>query len=86
LLLSATVSLVGGEPDAVVHCVAAARAGLAAVRQGGDDDDPLGRAVQMIRASITQIVGLTNATSYVSRMFNGLGPDDRHKVLQALYT
>ena len=84
LLLSATATLVGSKTDTVVQCVAAARSGLAAVRQEGDDDDPLGRAAQLIRASLAQIVGLTDATTYVSKMFSGLGSDDRYKVLQAL--
>lgn len=85
LLLSATLVLVGDDAETVVHCVAAVRSGLDAVRQGGNGDDPLGRAAQMVRSSISKMVGLTNATTYVSGMFSRLGSEDRYKVLQALY-
>jgi hypothetical protein len=85
LLLSAAVNLVGARPDVVIRCVVAARSGLAAVRQGEEGDDPLVRAVEMIRAAMIKLVGVKDATNYLSGIFNGLDPDDRQKVLQVLY-
>jgi tetratricopeptide (TPR) repeat protein len=85
LLLSGATTLVSGDTEAVARCVVATRAALAIVRRDDNDDDPLGRAAQIIRATILQQVGLMNATTYVSRMFAALDADDRYQVLQALY-
>jgi tetratricopeptide (TPR) repeat protein len=87
LLLSFIVMLVADKPDEVVRCVVAVRAGLAAVRpESDDDDDPLGRAAHMLCLSMSQIVTLPDATSFVSRAFNALASGDRDTVLRALYT
>jgi hypothetical protein len=85
LLLSAAATLVSTNAGEVARCVGTARSGLMAAQHGEEDEDPLSRAVQMILATMSQQVGLANATNYVSRMFNELDADDRLKVLQVLY-
>jgi len=85
MLLSAGISYVADDPSQVARCVAAARSGLMAL--GGQDtrDDPLPRAVAILRASLSRLVGIADATGYVSRAFSSLQADDRHAVLQVLY-
>jgi hypothetical protein len=85
LLLSVAAMILSDTPDEVARCVVAARAALAVVRQEAGDDDPLGRAAQVLRSSIAQISDLAEATKYVSRVFSALGHEDREKVLRALY-
>lgn len=85
MLLSATVSYVSDYPDEVAKCVIAARSGLAAVGGEPATDDPLAHAVALLRASLAKLVGITEATSYVSRAFSNLQAEDRQTVLQVLY-
>lgn len=86
LLLSVATMILADTPEEVSRCVVAARAGLTVVRRGTDDDDPLVRAAQVLRASMAQIMGLTDATRYVSNAYSRIGQSDRQKVLQALYS
>ena len=85
ILLSATISYVSDYPDEVEKCVVAARSGLAAAGGESATDDPLAHAVALLRASLANLVGITEATSYVSRAFSNLQAEDRQTVLQVLY-
>jgi tetratricopeptide (TPR) repeat protein len=84
-LLGAAAWLVHTNTGEVVRCVAAARAALAAARQGEVDDDPLRRAVEMIRATMIQQFGLASATTLVRAMFDAVEASDRLVVLSVLY-
>jgi tetratricopeptide (TPR) repeat protein len=86
LLLGSAATIISNDPDEVARCVVAVRAGLAGTREEECDDDPLGRAAQMIRATLARDIGIPSATTYVSSMFSRLDSTDRYKVLQALYT
>ena len=85
MLLSAAVSYIAEDPGQVARCVSAARAGLAALGEEASKHDPLARAVAILRASLAELVGIVDATGYVSRAFSSLQADDRQTVLKALY-
>jgi DNA-binding SARP family transcriptional activator len=85
MLLSAAVSFVSNDPNEVARCVVAARAGLTVVAGEALSDDPLPRAVIILRTSLAILAGIVNATSHVSRAFGTLQEADRQTVLQALY-
>lgn len=85
MLLSATISYVADYPDEVARCVVAARSGLAALGGESATEDPLAHAVALLRTSLANLIGLVEATNYVSRAFSNLQPADRQTVLQVLY-
>ena len=86
MLLSATVSYVSDYPDEVAKCVIATLdQGLAAVDRESAADNPSPHAVALLRASLANLVGITEATSYVSRAFSNLQVEDRQTVLHVLY-
>jgi hypothetical protein len=85
MLLSAAASFISDDPGEVARCVAAARAGLKALAGEAVSDDPLPRAVAILRTSLARMVSIADATSYVSRAFGSLQAADRQTVLQVLY-
>jgi tetratricopeptide (TPR) repeat protein len=86
LLLSAAVSVVASYPVSVAQCVAAARMALSTVRQtSADDDDPLGRTIEMLHATFVYLLGLKAATTHLSFSFSALDGSDRQKVLEVRY-
>ncbi len=84
-LLSAAISYISDDPTEVVRCVAAVRSALAVLGEASEDEDPLAIAVALLRASLARLIGIADATSYVSRAFSDLAAEDRQIVLQILY-
>ena len=85
IILSAASSYVTEDPMQISRCVAAARSALVSLGRDSAQVDPLGRAVALLRESLARIIGIVDATSYVSRAFSNLQADDRQIVLRALY-
>ena len=83
-LLGTAISFVLDDPDQVARCVIATRRGLG-LPDGPSDLDPLAMTVSALRANLARTMGIALATSYVSRVFSTLSPDDRMVVLQVLY-
>ena len=85
IILSAASSYIAEDPMRISRCVAAARSALVSLGRDSTRVDPLGRSVVLLRESLARIIGIVDATSYVSRAFRNWQADDRQIVLRALY-